>query len=261
MSGVAAKFITTVSSRLNSVNVVDGQVIALSDRSALYYDMGQVRHAVLGITYSTTNLPETGNADTLYVLTEADTKSGIYIYKDTSFVKVASLGETKEFTGASSSAAGTAGLVPAPAQTADTQVLTNNGNWTTVGNVISKNVASSISADDQGVPTAAMVHSYTNDAIAGVVQFKIEVVDTLPEDDPKPNTIYLVPNETSEDKNVKTEYMYIEGEWEILGSTAVDLENYVTTEEMSSAIDEIETPADIGLSVSDGKLCITYESD
>lgn len=255
---VATKFITTTSDKLQSINVVNGQVIALSDRDAWFYDMGDTRHSVVGVTYSTSNLPETGNADTLYVLTDASDNSGIYIYKGSSFVKIASLGETKEFVGASSDSNGQAGLVPAPEQTDDTQVLTNDGNWTTVGNIISKNVASSIEEDNEDIPTSNMVHEYVGNAISGVVQFNIEVVDKLPEtSNAKEHTIYLVPSEEEEDQNVKTEYMYINGAWEMIGTTKVDLSGYLQKSALAEALEDT-----LGLVVDEeGRLCASYEDD
>lgn len=44
---VGVKFIKTTTDKLNSIPIVNGQVIALSDKPGLYYDMGNVRHPAL----------------------------------------------------------------------------------------------------------------------------------------------------------------------------------------------------------------------
>ena len=52
-----------------------------------------------------------------------------------------------------------------------------------------------------------------------------KVVDTLPTEG-ETNTIYLVPNTNSQDKNIKDEYLWIDNKWELIGSTAIDLTDY-----------------------------------
>lgn len=88
---IATKFITTTSAKLDTVNVVDGQVIALSDKHGLYYDMGSVRHNVSGNVIDSA-LPATGEADTLYaVYSIGGEDNGIYIWSGTGFVKICNL--------------------------------------------------------------------------------------------------------------------------------------------------------------------------
>lgn len=55
------------------------------------------------------------------------------------------------------------------------------------------------------------------------VGFKPEIVEELPETG-DPRVIYLVPAEDEQEGNVYTEYMYIGGEWECIGSTAISVE-------------------------------------
>ena len=52
-----------------------------------------------------------------------------------------------------------------------------------------------------------------------------KVVDTLPTKG-ETNTIYLVPNTNSQDKNIKDEYLWVDNKWELIGSTAIDLTDY-----------------------------------
>ena len=55
------------------------------------------------------------------------------------------------------------------------------------------------------------------------VGFSTQIVEELPtEGDPR--VIYLVPAEDEQEENIYNEYMYIEGEWECIGSTAVSVE-------------------------------------
>ena len=58
---------------------------------------------------------------------------------------------------------------------------------------------------------------------------KFEVVATLPETG-ESNIIYLVPKSgTPPDGDVKDEYIYLNGAWELIGSTSVDLSAYYTS--------------------------------
>lgn len=81
-----------------------------------------------------------------------------------------------------------------------------------------------------------MTESEVNDAIAeAVVQaagIRFEKVDQLPETG-EANVIYLVPNDSTSGSNVRDEYMWIDGKWEIMGSTAVDLTGYWSKEELA----------------------------
>lgn len=72
-------------------------------------------------------------------------------------------------------------------------------------------------------------------AIAGVasdvgsmVNLHFEVVATLPVSDQQTNVIYLVPKNTPGLENVYDEYIWFNNNWELIGTTAVDLSNYVT---------------------------------
>lgn len=304
---VTTKFVTTTSEKLNTISVVNGQVIALSDRDAWFYDMGSTRHMIASNAYIT-SLPATGAENTLYVLAAASGDSGLYIYDGSAFVKIAGLkatsatqdsagniinttyvkgvtasksGSTVTFTvtkgddststfavtdtdttydpmtAATADAAGKEGLVPAPAAGDQSKFLAGNATWQeavtpsgaqaltnktyegyTLGNASEKTVAATVGEGGTGLPTAGAVYTalqsilddakdYTDTAISGVVQFNIKVVSALPTSDIKTHTIYLVPNGESTGSNVKTEYLYINGSWEIIGSTDIDLTPYV----------------------------------
>lgn len=55
---------------------------------------------------------------------------------------------------------------------------------------------------------------------------KVTVVQTLPTENISTDTIYLVPD-AQDQENVYTEYLYVNGEWEIVGSQQLDLTGYV----------------------------------
>ncbi len=56
---------------------------------------------------------------------------------------------------------------------------------------------------------------------------KIEVVEELPEVG-DPSALYLLVVEDPEEENYYEEYLWIEGAWEMIGTTQIDLSNYVT---------------------------------
>ncbi len=98
-------------------------------------------------------------------------------------------------------------------------------------------------ATNAGVQTAIataladyMTASEVNDAIASAVVaasgIRFEAVAALP-DTGEANVIYLVPNNKT-GNNVKDEYMWIDGKWELLGSTAADFAGYWAKEELSA---------------------------
>lgn len=86
--------------------------------------------------------------------------------------------------------------------------------------------------------TAALVDYMTRtetanaiaEAIADAAALTFETANELPETGTA-NVIYLVPN-GSEGNNVKNEYMWVGGQWELLGSTSVDLTKYWSKEEL-----------------------------
>lgn len=75
--------------------------------------------------------------------------------------------------------------------------------------------------------------------IAALKSFDVRVVNALPVTG-LPNTVYLVPSAKSADLNVKDEYLWLDGAWEQIGSTAVDLTDYARKSEVP------RRPEDIG---------------
>lgn len=68
-------------------------------------------------------------------------------------------------------------------------------------------------------------------AIAAVDHLSREIVVALPET-ANENVIYMVRRESGTGQDVYNEYMYINGAWEIIGDTSVDLTGYAKTEDI-----------------------------
>jgi hypothetical protein len=68
-------------------------------------------------------------------------------------------------------------------------------------------------------------------AIAAVDHLSREIVETLPEN-ANENVIYMVLREDGTGQDVYNEYMYINGAWEIIGDTSVDLTGYAKKEDI-----------------------------
>ena len=72
-------------------------------------------------------------------------------------------------------------------------------------------------------------------AIAEIQTMDIEVLSALPPiEEAKEYTIYLVPSQDQEQGNVYDEYLVINGAYECIGSTAVDLSQYATKDSLSA---------------------------
>lgn len=67
-----------------------------------------------------------------------------------------------------------------------------------------------------------------NDLISAITTMDIQVVQTLPTEDISTTTIYFVPKTTAGPSDAYDEYIYVSNAWEHIGSTEVDLTNYVT---------------------------------
>lgn len=64
---------------------------------------------------------------------------------------------------------------------------------------------------------------------------KVEVVTELP-DTGVANVIYLVPKEDTGDNDIFDEYLWVDNDWEHIGSTDIDLSNYYTKAQVDSKI-------------------------
>ena len=96
-----------------------------------------------------------------------------------------------------------------------------------------------------------------NNLIGQIDQFKIQVVQTLPVSDIDTHTIYLVPK-TGSTGDAYNEYLYINNSWELIGSTDIDLTNYVQFTDLAvngGTAGVVKVGDDYGIKVdSNGKL-------
>ena len=107
------------------------------------------------------------------------------------------------------------------------------------------------SGDIANLATQAEVEALQT-AIGNIVQFKIEVVDALPTENISDSTIYLVPKANAQTQNAKDEFMYINGAWEKIGDTEIDLSSYAKTADVNTALDDKVDKVDgMGLSSND----------
>ncbi len=78
--------------------------------------------------------------------------------------------------------------------------------------------------------------------ISELVSFDVSVLDELP-DAGVEHILYLIPSKTELEKNVRDEYLWVDEKWEIIGSTAIDLDNYYTKDEVDASIQNISINA------------------
>ena len=92
-------------------------------------------------------------------------------------------------------------------------------------------IDSTVTADGVNAVNGKAVYDFVTAAIAGITGFHAEIVSVLPATG-EPNILYLVAKSTTASGNVYDEYLYINGAWELIGSTDIDLSGYVQASEM-----------------------------
>lgn len=80
--------------------------------------------------------------------------------------------------------------------------------------------------------TATQVNSAITSALGDITEFTISVVSTLPTTGEQ-GTFYFVPNAGS-GNNIYDEYVYVNNAWEKIGSTEIDLSNYLQKSEIAA---------------------------
>lgn len=106
--------------------------------------------------------------------------------------------------------------------------------------------------DGSAAASEKVVEEKIATAVASAGTLKREIVDVLPEvEDADVNTIYMVLNDPTSETDKYNEYMVINGAFELIGDTKVDLTNYIPVVETYDAGDLPEI-ADGGVLVSAG---------
>ena len=94
--------------------------------------------------------------------------------------------------------------------------------------------------NDSNYQTDTEVNNAITDALADIVGFSIEIVNTLPATG-EDGVFYFVPN-SGEQNNIYDEYLYVNNAWEKLGTTEIDLSNYLQKTDISAWAKEPNKP-------------------
>lgn len=96
-----------------------------------------------------------------------------------------------------------------------------------------KDVVAREAIANMDVITKQYVDNAISTAIGGINQFEVAIVTNLPTANIDAHTIYFKSNSSS-GNNVYDEYIYINNNWELIGSTQVDLSNYLQTSDIAA---------------------------
>ena len=78
---------------------------------------------------------------------------------------------------------------------------------------------------------------YTDEALSNITSFKVQIVESLPLSDIDEHTIYFLKRtKPSGEMDFYYEYMYINNQWELIGSTKLNLTDYWTIEQTKAYI-------------------------
>lgn len=110
--------------------------------------------------------------------------------------------------------------------------------------------------NDSGFQTSTQVNSAIATAIGNINQFNVAIVSTLPTENIDTHTIYFMSNGGSDD-NIYDEWMYINNNWEKIGTTAVDLSGYMQTSHPANGITSTDINNWNAKSDTDEKLKVT----
>ena len=92
-------------------------------------------------------------------------------------------------------------------------------------------VDGTVTADGGNAVSGKAVYDFVTNAIAGISGFHAEIVSVLPASG-QSNILYLVAKSTAASGDGYDEYLYINGGWERVGSTDIDLSGYVQVADM-----------------------------
>lgn len=108
-------------------------------------------------------------------------------------------------------------------------------------NVLNKPTKVSEFTNDAGYQNSTQVQTLINNSIADIQGISYEVVSALPSTG-EAGVIYLVTNSKTETQNIYDEYIWASNKFEKIGTTAVDLTNYVEFDDLVAITNaEIDT--------------------
>lgn len=211
---------TTVASLQSSVETLDGEVDAVvEDVTALEERADAVEQNLAALE------AEVGNP------AEGETPaSGLY----------AELGVLEEIVGTKANAADVYTKTEADVKFETIEKVALKADKTYVNDELAKK------ANAADVYAKGEVDTLVTNAIANAEHLKRKLVDALPTlEEADANTIYMVPKEGGENLDVRDEYMVVNGAWEKIGDTAVNLDGYATEDYVTEAI---KNKAEVGAS-------------
>ena len=92
-------------------------------------------------------------------------------------------------------------------------------------------IDSTVTSDGANAVSGKAVYDFVTAAIADITGFHAEIVTELPAVGQK-NILYLVAKSSAASGDGYDEYLYLNGAWERVGSTDIDLSGYVQASEM-----------------------------
>lgn len=96
-------------------------------------------------------------------------------------------------------------------------------------------------------------------AVAAASHLKRQIVSELPGTKQDENTIYMkLKDPAGSGNNLYDEYMWLNGAWEKIGDTAVDLADYITTSKMTEALAPYAKTADF-VAITSGEIDTMFE--
>lgn len=103
---------------------------------------------------------------------------------------------------------------------------------TTIPNAIKAAIVDNLDTEDSNKALSATQGKILKTTISNLANLRIEVVSELPETG-ETNVIYLV-KKSGTNPDTHDEYVYVEGNWEKIGNTEIDLSNYYTKDQVYS---------------------------
>ena len=101
---------------------------------------------------------------------------------------------------------------------------------TTIPNAIKATIVDNLDTEDSNKALSATQGKVLKTMISNLANLRIEVVNELPSTG-ETNVIYLV-KKAGTNPDIHDEYVYVEGNWEKIGNTEVDLSNYYTKDQV-----------------------------
>lgn len=107
-----------------------------------------------------------------------------------------------------------------------------------IGDQLKSSIIDNLTSSDTEKALSARQGKVLKELIDNLANLQITVVDTLPTTG-ESNIIYLV-KKAGTGTNIHDEYVYVEGNWEKIGTTDVDLTNYYTKTQVDSIKDTLD---------------------